>query len=1113
MEEQNQNKEKRQKDYQFIYFITSHIKAKNYELFLDDKNENINFLEKVLLKEMNTNKNIIYELEIYRFRVFLDRIKNKNEDKIIIFLKFENNIFESKIYMQNIEKGKDYFLYDFNFEPIKKLIINISPPSSLYLLDYEKFEYYIDFIKNENKPENEKAKEKEDLIYYTQQVFKEKKENNILYFYSYIFVECYENKEIFLYHISLFDTLNKDMLLHINDNFDKNTMNRSVGEKINSLCNDINPIFKYTEEKLIKQNIVNSLFHYNYFYQKEEINKMIENKDIKDYVYEILVKNEKQYKDLKLNKNSIDILIKLANNFDQIYSIFKYNNDFLDLLEIANENFDLIYANHDQIDNKLKNKTIIKVKLLVEPKKEDNLENIFNQIKIIINHEKEKNKYIFKFSYIIFNKYLEIFSESALNNLILIYNISKYIKSNDNLSSIKNLNKISNILHNKGLYYIDRHRLNNDQILSYLENDDYYINSKNSKVFINVLSNFETKSISSDFLMKWKKIDWHKRYKNDKIQFYNQVGGLVKDMADFGYLFEFFDLNEKEKNYEAECLKVMRERYQKLYDFKKKYEKEEQFINQTVDLIYYCELKEIDVLPLIKKCLYRNKQENIDIIYNIFKKLIAKKETFSENLTNIICDFFNENILQGNSSTLIFILKNKKKEQNINSDFLLFLDNFSIDKKDFFTLEETDNLLVFKELFNYNFLEEEILGNSNYYITYIAFMRKLSKDLDKLDIEYSYVDKFYSENKTDILYKRLLLIGKNDENVIKSYKEKIDKAMEDINNILKDFEYILHFLLFFFSETQKDNIKKIEEYRDEIKNGKLNCYKEKYQFYLDIKREFGKEAEEFSKFKNNKLIANLYNGLKANNKNEDKNFSKIKEFVELMKLILKENNLKSKNIDFAHLEKYLLLLKISNSELLESLNLMIYSLDIKKKINSEKMCEQIYYLKEKPKLLDFVQIFTNFIELLGVKKTYYYDSLKIIYKNLNEAKDFSTIKLSELILEKYGFKLNDNSNKFQNFLIKLKDKKEEKDFLFERKNQNELFLKRLKQINDESNNLFKGFDIVFLFISKYINSKNNKTDKDIIHEIRDDFNNNESLQTSFENYLNKFKLFRDNFLK
>ena len=56
---EDQNKEKEKKDYQYIYFITSHMKSKNIELFLDNNNKNINHLEKVSVLKLNTTKNII----------------------------------------------------------------------------------------------------------------------------------------------------------------------------------------------------------------------------------------------------------------------------------------------------------------------------------------------------------------------------------------------------------------------------------------------------------------------------------------------------------------------------------------------------------------------------------------------------------------------------------------------------------------------------------------------------------------------------------------------------------------------------------------------------------------------------------------------------------------------------------------------------------------------------------------------------------------------------------------------------------------------------------------------------------------------------------------------
>ncbi len=64
----------------------------------------------------------------------------------------------------------------------------------------------------------------------------------------------------------------------------------------------------------------------------------------------------------------------------------------------------------------------------------------------------------------------------------------------------------------------------------------------------------------------------------------------------------------------------------------------------------------------------------------------------------------------------------------------------------------------------------------------------------------------------------------------------------------------------------------------------------------------------------------------------------------------------------------------------------------------------------------------------------------------------------------------------------MNEKKEEREFLFDKKNHSEIFLKRLKNINNESNHIFDGFDKVFLFISKYMQYKEAKTDKEMIND-------------------------------
>ena len=83
---------------------------------------------------------------------------------------------------------------------------------------------------------------------------------------------------------------------------------------------------------------------------------------------------------------------------------------------------------------------------------------------------------------------------------------------------------------------------------------------------------------------------------------------------------------------------------------------------------------------MILKGLYKNKKNNIDIIDDIYIKLMLKKEKFSEKIIDIIVNFFNENTLKLNSSSLDFLLKNIKTK-NLNSNIVLYLNDYILDKR------------------------------------------------------------------------------------------------------------------------------------------------------------------------------------------------------------------------------------------------------------------------------------------------------------------------------------------------------------------------------------------------------------------------------------------------
>ena len=131
-------------------------------------------------------------------------------------------------------------------------------------------------------------------------------------------------------------------------------------------------------------------------------------------------------------------------------------------------------------------------------------------------------------------------------------------------------------------------------------------------------------------------------------------------------------------------------------------------------------------------------------------------------------------------------------------------------KDDIFRINEADNFKIYKILKSNNYLEEELLGNNPYYISNLSLIFNITSSLDNLDIEYNYINKFYVEKKENILYEKLLLIVNNDNIKISKYKENIDKCINNINILLKDFEYILNFLKYYFPETQHENIEKIK---------------------------------------------------------------------------------------------------------------------------------------------------------------------------------------------------------------------------------------------------------------------------------------------------------------
>ena len=197
-------------------------------------------------------------------------------------------------------------------------------------------------------------------------------------------------------------------------------------------------------------------------------------------------------------------------------------------------------------------------------------------------------------------------------------------------------------------------------------------------------------------------------------------------------------------------------------------------------------------------------------------------------------------------------------------------------------------------------------------------------------------------------------------------------------------------------------------------------------------------------------------------------------------------------------------------ELINDINIIIHDFNIETKVDAKEISEDILLLSKSEKYLLAIDAIINFINITNGIKTYFYSVLKIIYNDLNKSYDFNIIKLIREIFKGYKIDIN---GKYMDILINLKNQKEAKDFLFNIINNAEIYLKKIKEANKDSNDTFYGFDKAILLIKNFTNSNNSKKwkDKEIISEFINSVSNNEEIYSSFKNYFDKYKVFKDNF--
>jgi len=928
------------------------------------------------------------------------------------------------------------------------------------------------------------------------------------YFLADIFVECYLSKD---HRRRLLDLYKKDK-------FDLSNIGNlkvkipDINKKV-KICieKDIKDIFN-DEDNNNKTKMTSFLFYFNYYYQKEIIDKMIEVKEIKSYVYDILIKDK--FNDLKLNKNSIKNLIKSSNNFEYLNIILTYNNNFLDLLEVINEEsqFIKIAAFNLSIGAKSKNNNkSIKIKDFIECRENDNLEKIFEQIKKLIKYEIEEKIFFVFFIDTIFDNYFKIHKED-FNKIILIYKISKYIKEKDETSKMQKVDVFLKYVHDKGYENTIQHKLTNEDILNYIENDDYFNDSNNNvyqEQFFEVIQYFDLSKMNDEFINKCKKIDWSKKYGKKKDTFYKNLFAILKDIQYLGILLK---LCEKNKDYDEEFITNIFSKLEKMapnFDLNKCPD----FIEQISELICLCKTKKIDPTSFINNFLLKDN----NLAKKVFENLILKgKNNLSIEVENAILDYYNKkikNLENIDISDLLYIINNSQK---LDDEIISYLDNYSISKEDYFTINETDCLKIYKALYNKNFLKDEKVSNSDYYIAIISLNYKLNKELDKGEIEYYLINDFYSQKKQEILDERLLLILNNDDKKVFEIKTKLENHLNKANVIMNKLNKFYNYLSLFYPKSQKDKIEIIGNLKNLISKNYILYYttiEDKLKILENIENsKFGKEIEENAELEQDEMFLEIYNNFKETNdteESEEQNLINSKKYIEMMKPIIEENSINSSKINIKDLQDIILKSKKEQSYIINDIKIMISSYKIQKEVDIERISEYLFFSSKKEKYTNLIDALIKFIDLTGGKKTYLSSVLKIIITKLKNFDNKEIIKFSGDTLKNCNI---DENGEFLEILIELFNKNEERKFLLDTENS----LSTIQNVDKskDKENIITDIENCFLLFSKFMNSIHEKemNDFDIISNFRNFVNENKELYSLLVKYYNNFKTFKNNYL-
>ena len=677
------------------------------------------------------------------------------------------------------------------------------------------FEYYLNFFFKQEKAENVKISLMKALIKRIKEDNNiQLKPNTVLRFLKYCAMFKLEPKN--LEHIELIKLedykLKKDYLI-LSDDIDciafknENERNKLINLLVKLYANyNTNYLIDLVKGKYSEQC-------------SKTILDLLNNKEIK--FDNLNFENEENYSLIKKNilfaaktKADINFIIKMSKGLTECLNfIFQY---FKEICEILEKNA-----------SSLKGKETNYLLTLVEPTKEDDIDNITDLIKKIFELLKQKHYKIINLEDI-FASLKTLYLNKSLNELCKLNLLVDFLRAQNAKERI--FEEYYTSIHVKGINSIKKGELDSEKIIQFLQKQDvyYYKDSfKKSPLRDPIIFKYipiTKKENDNDIYLKNIQL-----IKDNKLwNLYNEPGNLqskffstileqIENFKDLKVIFDIFPIKYINQNLALLINKKVNENIYSLLDAKE--EDYELIFDVFNNIIKVNEFNNLDLVNIVKLI-----QINYDLTAKYYFHILKDKNMSqtTNTIKNLIINFFIDRNREGKISAESFITLLLLADKQFSQFLLNQMNNMIAKEADFYLKEETPNFLLFKLFFEKcgDLMKEGKLSDGTYLIESLDIKKKMQDNYTNFTIKYDIVSNLIADENS--FYKKIFVIFDEEEKQAKKIFANIKEAIQKCVKKFELFEIMVDYYNTFFANTKKGLINLIKVSLNKLKQSKVN---------------------------------------------------------------------------------------------------------------------------------------------------------------------------------------------------------------------------------------------------------------------------------------------------